>query len=154
VTKLRQGEGVYTFENPYFQYKGQYDRGVKQGQGVLLMRDGSRYEGEFADGEITGQGERVYPDGTIYKGQFMQGEKHGYGEVQYKKTGEWYKGEWHLNVRQGQGTLFTKEKNTFTVRYLKTLYVSRVTSAITGLTVFAPSFSTTARIITETLLRV
>jgi hypothetical protein len=99
VTKLRQGEGVYTFENPYFQYKGQYDRGVKQGQGVLLMRDGSRYEGEFADGEITGQGERVYPDGTIYKGQFMQGEKHGYGEVQYKKTGEWYKGEWHLNVR-------------------------------------------------------
>jgi len=88
------------------------------GNGVLLMRDGSRYEGEFKDGEINGTGERVYPDGTIYKGQFSQGEKHGYGEISYAKTGEWYKGEWHLNVRQGHGTLFTKDKNTFTVRVL------------------------------------
>jgi len=80
------------------------------------MRDGSRYEGEFKDGEINGTGERVYPDGSIYKGQFSQGEKHGYGEISYAKTGEWYKGEWHLNVRQGHGTLFTKDKNTFTVR--------------------------------------
>jgi|LauGreDrversion4_2_1035121.scaffolds.fasta_scaffold353600_2 hypothetical protein len=79
------------------------------------MRDGSRYEGEFQDGEINGTGERVYPDGSVYKGQFSQGEKHGYGEITYAKTGEWYKGEWHLNVRQGHGTLFTKDKNTFTV---------------------------------------
>jgi hypothetical protein len=81
VTKLREGEGVYTFENPYFQYKGQYEHGHKTGHGVLLMKDGSRYEGEFLDGEITGQGERVYADGTIYKGAFLNGEKHGYGEI-------------------------------------------------------------------------
>ena len=85
------------------------------------MRDGggnSRYEGEFQDGEISGQGERTHADGTVYRGQFMQGERHGYGEVVYGggKTGEWYKGEWCLNVRQGQGTLFNKERNTFTVR--------------------------------------
>jgi hypothetical protein len=78
------------------------------------MKDGSRYDGEFVDGEITGQGERVYADGSVYKGAFLNGEKHGYGEIQYKKTKEWYKGEWHLNVRQGQGTLFNREKNTFT----------------------------------------
>jgi hypothetical protein len=71
VTKLRQGQGVYTYENKYFQYKGDFERGVKHGEGVLLMRDGSRYEGEFQDGEINGQGERTYPDGTVYKGQFM-----------------------------------------------------------------------------------
>ena len=56
VTKLREGQGVYTYENSYFQYHGQYQGGVKQGKcervillgnGVLLMRDGSRYEGEF-----------------------------------------------------------------------------------------------------------
>ena len=47
--------------------------------------------------------------------QFMQGERHGYGEVVYAKTAEWYKGEWCLNVRQGQGTLFDKHKNTYTV---------------------------------------
>ena len=35
------------------------------GQGVLLMKDGSRYEGEFENGEITGKGERHYADGTV-----------------------------------------------------------------------------------------
>ena len=78
------------------------------------MKDGSRYEGEFVDGEITGRGERTYPDGSLYNGAFKLGEKHGYGEVTYVRTGEWYKGEWNLNIRQGQGTLFSKDKNTYT----------------------------------------
>ena len=115
VTKLRHGQGVYTYENSYFQYKGEYDNGQKHGNGVLLMKDGSRYEGEFVDGEITGRGERTYPDGSLYNGAFKLGEKHGYGEVTYVRTGEWYKGEWNLNIRQGQGTLFSKDKNTYTV---------------------------------------
>ena len=70
MTKLREGQGVYTYDNPFFQYKGDYQRGVKHGQGVLLMRDGSRYEGEFENGEITGKGEKTQPDGTVYKGDF------------------------------------------------------------------------------------
>lgn len=82
------------------------------------MRDGSRYEGKFENGEISGKGEKMQADGTVYKGDFHQGEKHGYGEIMYNKTNEWYKGEWCSNVRQGQGTLFTKEKNTFTVRVI------------------------------------
>ena len=95
VTKLRHGEGVYTFENPFFQYKGQYVNGTKEGQGVLLLRDGSRYEGQFSDGEITGTGERVYADGNIYRGEFQQGERHGYGEMEYnapRAKEVWYKG--------------------------------------------------------------
>ena len=79
------------------------------------MKDGSRYEGEFEGGEITGKGERHYPDGSVYVGQFLSGEKHGYGEIHYAKTKEWYKGEWNLNVRQGHGTFFSKDRNTFTV---------------------------------------
>lgn len=84
VTKLRNGQGVYTFENPYFQYKGDYVNGQKQGksfnmlfstrfkgEGVLLMKDGSRYEGHFENGEMSGQGRRSYPDGTIYVGEFF-----------------------------------------------------------------------------------
>lgn len=116
------------------------------------MRDGSRYEGEFQDGEINGQGERTYPDGTVYKGQFMQGERHGYGEVIYKKTGEWYKGEWCLNVRQGQGTLFTKDKNTYTVRLEKVINCVRFreTLEITGPTETALSCTTMEGTITET----
>jgi len=65
------------------------------------MKDGTYYEGNFQEGEINGKGERRYPDGSIYKGEFKSGERHGYGDIQYTKTGEWYKGEWHLNMRQG-----------------------------------------------------
>eukprot|EP00347_Sterkiella_histriomuscorum_P017342 403349752 len=114
VTKLRNGEGIYTYENAFFQYKGQWLNGVKHGYGILIMKDGTYYEGEFNQGEINGKGERRYTDGSIYKGEFRQGEKDGYGELQYIKTGEWYKGNWVLNVRQGQGTYFTKDRNTYT----------------------------------------
>jgi hypothetical protein len=51
----------------------------------------------------------------------VQGEKHGYGEIVYGGGAEWYKGEWSFNVRQGQGTLFTKEKNTYTVGIAMTI---------------------------------
>ena len=79
------------------------------------MRDGTHYEGDFLDGEMTGKGERKYTDGSVYKGEFKQGERNGYGEIVYTKTNEWYKGEWSLNIRQGQGTLFNKDRYTFTV---------------------------------------
>lgn len=85
------------------------------GYGIMIMKDGTYYEGEFYEGEMNGNGERRYNDGSIYKGEFRQGEKDGYGEIQYTKTGEWYKGAWCLNVRHGQGTLFTKDRTTFTV---------------------------------------
>lgn len=55
-TKLRQGRGVYTYSNAYFQYHGEWQNGVKHGKGVLLMRDGSKYEGDFEQGEMSGQG--------------------------------------------------------------------------------------------------
>ena len=45
VTKLRNGQGCYTYTNPFFQYQGTFDNGKKTGEGVLLMRDGSKYAG-------------------------------------------------------------------------------------------------------------
>lgn len=53
VTKLRNGQGCYTYieENPFFQYQGGFENGVKQTRSgeaaTLLMRDGSAYTGEF-----------------------------------------------------------------------------------------------------------
>ena len=52
VSKLRNGHGTYTFTNPFFQYQGEYAQGQKQGEGVLLMRNGGKYAGEFVNGEI------------------------------------------------------------------------------------------------------
>lgn len=89
MTKLRHGQGIYTYieENPFFQYQGSWDNGKKQtvpgDASTLLMRDGSAYTGEFQDGEITGMGVKSWPDGKIYMGSFMEGEMHGSGHIKY-----------------------------------------------------------------------
>ena len=87
VTKLRHGEGTYTYsENPFFQYQGTYQNGIKQTKehsSSLIMRDGSRYTGEFTSGEMTGQGIKQWADGRVYKGQFQEGELHGQGIMYY-----------------------------------------------------------------------
>ena len=73
VTKLRHGQGTYTYqENPFFQYQGSYECGIKQTSNgnvsSLIMRDGSKYSGDFQDGEITGQGLKTWADGKVYRG--------------------------------------------------------------------------------------
>lgn len=116
VTKLRHGQGCYTYTNPYFQYQGTFDNGKKTGEGVILMRDGSKYAGEFIDGEIIGQGTRTYEDGTTFIGGFFKGEKHGYGEITYGRRNireEYYKGNWEMNARQGFGQLLMRNGQVF-----------------------------------------
>ncbi len=107
-TKLRNGQGCYTYTNPYFQYQGVWNNGVKDKEGTLLMRDGGSYQGEIKNGEINGNGRRKLDDGTEYHGEFVMGEKHGYGEIIYGQRNwkeESYKGEWNMNVRSGFGQL-------------------------------------------------
>lgn len=124
---LRNGFGIYVFENTFFRYEGQWAKGVKHGLGKLIMKDGSFYEGEFRDGEITGKGykydksreteytgefvEGVYEGrgvlrckmGFVYEGDFSENMRHGYGELTEFKPNQAYKGQWYLNRRHGQG---------------------------------------------------
>jgi hypothetical protein len=87
VTKLRHGEGTYTYhENPFFQYQGSYENGIKNttdSSSSFIMRDGSRYTGEFKNGEMTGEGFKQWADGRVYKGKFQDGELHGKGTMFY-----------------------------------------------------------------------
>ena len=39
VSKLRQGNGCYTFTNPFFQYQGNYDNGKKNGKSFETCLD-------------------------------------------------------------------------------------------------------------------
>lgn len=106
ATKLRNGQGCYTYTNPYFQYQGTWVDGVKSNEGCLVMRGGGSYQGQFKDGEIHGRGKRTYDDGTEYIGEFVMGEKHGVGQIKYGKRNwkeESYKGDWQMNCRSGQG---------------------------------------------------
>ncbi|KAL4465492.1 hypothetical protein ABPG72_009430 [Tetrahymena utriculariae] len=101
-TKQRQGKGVYTFQNSFFQYQGEWVDGKKHGQGILRMKDGTFYEGQFIEGEIEGYGKMIYANGNSYVGNFHLGEREGQGEFR-AKIGEVYSGEWCQNYKHGKG---------------------------------------------------
>ncbi len=48
-SKLRHGMGQYQFDNTFFRYEGEYVQGRKQGQGRLIMQDGTVIDGTFVD---------------------------------------------------------------------------------------------------------
>ncbi|KAG2459359.1 MORN1 protein, partial [Polypterus senegalus] len=94
-------------------YVGEVKKNLRDGNGKLVMKDGSYYEGEFKDGEINGNGLRYWAStGNTYSGQFCFGELHGHGVMQYGKGGQ-YEGEFSYGLRDGHGCLFDKEGNAY-----------------------------------------
>jgi len=123
ATKLREGSGVYTYTNAFFQYQGQWHNGKKhtdQGEvSTFVMRDGTKYAGQFLNGEITGFGVKQFNDGRVYQGEFLEGEMHGQGVLMYNpkrkgETDDTYEGQFHLNMRQGEGRLTRLNGDVFT----------------------------------------
>ena len=60
------------------------------------------YKGEFENGEYNGNGILVYSDNGSYKGTFVNGVIDGYGKFSYD-TGEIYIGDWFKNSLHGNG---------------------------------------------------
>ncbi|KAI0236893.1 hypothetical protein LSAT2_012586 [Lamellibrachia satsuma] len=115
--QVRDGFGVYTYENKFFRYEGEWKDGKKQGHGKLVMADGSYYEGEFDNGEIKGHGFRYNAfNGNTFSGEFSDGEFHGQGVMNYG-DGSVYEGDWCRNKRQGYG-VFRKNDGTIYQGYL------------------------------------
>jgi len=111
---LRQGYGVCTYQNSFFVYEGQWEKGVKQGKGKLQFKDGSYYEGDFSNGEITGEGIRYWAStGNRYSGMFENGEMCGLGRMEYG-NGNVYDGAWMDNKQHGQGMLMQTDGETYT----------------------------------------
>lgn len=111
--QLRDGFGVYYYNNKFFRYEGDWLKGMKHGHGKLIMADGSYYEGEFKEGEIEGHGFRKWQhNGNSYSGEFHLGELHGYGVLNYP-DGSQYKGEFFKNSRHGNGIFVDKFGNEY-----------------------------------------
>nr|KAG5708027.1 hypothetical protein BaRGS_025165 [Batillaria attramentaria] len=97
---LRNGYGVYVYENQFFRYEGEWKNGKKHGHGKLVMSDGTYYEGQFVNGEINGHGFKYFSSSCCkYTGQFLNGEMHGHGVMQYKDESI-YEGQWVKNKKQ------------------------------------------------------
>ncbi|XP_033754165.1 MORN repeat-containing protein 1-like isoform X6 [Pecten maximus] len=119
--EMRNGLGVYTYENKYFRYEGQWRNGKKHGHGKLQMQDGSYYEGTFSDGEINGHGFRYFStSGCKYTGQFHKGELHGTGKMIYT-DGSIYDGQWYRNRKHGYGVMRSSESEVYEGAYQSNL---------------------------------
>ena len=60
-TWLRHGRGKYTYQYEGFSYDGEWEDGLKHGQGQMKLPDGSVYEGDFLHGEMLGRGRGNVP---------------------------------------------------------------------------------------------
>lgn len=78
-------------------YHGEYDNGLRSGQGVMKCADGSIYNGEWLLNKRHGQGMTFYVNGDVYSGLWDAGRKHGIGTYRFAKGGE-YRGEWNKGV--------------------------------------------------------
>lgn len=112
------GKGTFVHSNSFFTYTGDWKDGVKHGNGVFIMRDGSSYEGQFKNGEIIGNGVKRWPDGSTYSGQFQDGEMNGEG-FYIGSNGEKYTGTHVNNRREGKGELQTKDGSIFCGSFLR-----------------------------------
>ena len=85
-------------------YIGGYERGKRQGAGVLILSNGSICFGEWKDGVLYGLGSSFGYTGHVYMGEVNRAFK-GYGEMYYKNY-SYYKGFWDGNQYSGKGVLF------------------------------------------------
>lgn len=65
------------------QYYGSFNKGLCDGNGIMIFSDHSRYEGEFRGGKFNGYGIFERSDGMKYEGQFRDGKIEGLGLVTY-----------------------------------------------------------------------
>lgn len=97
---LKVGESIVkaALEFGFFPcYHGEYQRGVRVGDGMMKAKDGSVYRGEWRDNKRHGQGILYYVNGDAYSGQWENGLKHGFGTYRFADGGE-YRGEWVKGV--------------------------------------------------------
>lgn len=140
---LRNGFGIYVYENKFFRYEGEWKNGLKCGMGKLAMKDGSYYEGEFKNGEICGKGYKYsrhndseytgdflegmcHGKGTMrvrksymYQGDFFENMRHGYGELNEFTLNRNYQGQWYYNKRHGQGIQRYPDGSTYTGDWIR-----------------------------------
>lgn len=67
---LRHGDGEYRLKEDEVIYIGEWNYGLREGQGVLTFRSGAKYEGHFMKGLKNGKGRMTYPSLNYYDGSW------------------------------------------------------------------------------------
>ena len=86
-------------------YKGNFQNGRINGQGILYFENGDKYLGSWVDQKREGKGKLAFVNGDEYIGQFSDNKMHGTGIMTYA-SGDRYEGKWVRNQPTGFGTLY------------------------------------------------
>lgn len=89
------------------QIRGQWQKDLKHGSGILTYPSGKKYVGEFLNDLRHGKGTLIFPNGEKYEGEWQKDLCHGKGTFTYP-NGDRYDGEWQKDLRHGKGILIEK----------------------------------------------
>ena len=103
---LKQGEGTYVWENGD-KYLGHFAADRPDGKGRYQFANGDAYEGDVQLGVIVGRGAYTTKSGDVFEGSFANGKPNGVGIYRFA-SGDRYEGEMAAGVIQGRGRYYTK----------------------------------------------
>jgi hypothetical protein len=81
---------------------GNFDNGMRSGEGTYIWQCGDKYEGSWHDDERSGFGILKYQNGSAYKGEWFRDQRSGWGEMNFS-DGSSFLGEWWKNNICGKG---------------------------------------------------
>jgi serine/threonine protein kinase len=102
VKGLLEGEGEYEGEDGAF-YAGEFKNGLFDGFGTIYYANGNQYTGTFSEGAENGQGTLTCANGDVYTGSVKDGKASGEGKCDYADGGV-YEGQFSEHMPNGQGT--------------------------------------------------
>ena len=103
---LKQGEGTYAWENGD-RYVGHFAADRPDGKGKYQFGNGDSYEGDVQSGVISGRGAYTSKSGDLFEGSFQNGKPHGVGVYRFA-SGDRYEGEMQDGTMQGKGRYVSK----------------------------------------------
>lgn len=134
IKNKMNGEGVLYSPNGSY-YKGQFLNNRILGYGRMIDAEGNLLEGFFIDSKLDGIAKLTKLSGSYYYGTFVKGVKHGKGKEEtqdhiyegsfvddkkegkgkifYKKTKDYYEGDFLNNTINGSGIYNWSNKNVY-----------------------------------------
>ncbi len=103
---LKQGEGTYVWDNGD-RYEGRFAADRPDGRGRYQFANGDSYEGEVRQGVIVGRGSYASKNGDSFDGSFAGGKPQGVGIYRFA-SGDRYEGEMDQGKPQGKGRYYSK----------------------------------------------
>ena len=91
---------LYNLNGDY--YKGEFENGKKEGNGIMIYKNGTKYEGTFKNNKHDGFGKLIQLDGETFTGEWKEGKINGKG-IRCHCNGDKYIGSYVNNIRNGHG---------------------------------------------------